>query len=228
MKDRGGQRGVGAAIGQDADEVLGLPCPAAGDHRDVHASRDRLGQLAVEAVWTPSVSMEVSRISPAPSSSPRAPIRRRRSLRRRGRRACRRATSPAATAPRIDGEHHGLRAEFAAEFRDQLGPAHGGGVDRHLVGARQRMRRASATERMPPPTASGMKTLRAVRATTPAMMSRASQEAVMSRKTSSSAPLRVVALGELDRVARIAQIDEIDALDDTAAGHVEAGNDAFG
>ena len=54
-----------------------------------------------------------------------------------------------------------------------------------------RMCRASATERMPPPTASGMKTLRAVRATTSAMMARASLEAVISRKTSSSAPSRL-------------------------------------
>ena len=57
-----------------------------------------------------------------------------------------------------------------------------------------RIARASATERMPPPTASGMKTLRAVRATTSAMISRASLEAVISRKTSSSAPSLVVAI----------------------------------
>ena len=54
-----------------------------------------------------------------------------------------------------------------------------------------RMRRASATDRIPPPTASGIKTLRAVRATTSAMISRASLEAVISRKTSSSAPSRL-------------------------------------
>ena len=88
--------------------------------------------------------------------------------------------------------------------------------------------RASATERMPPPTASGMKTLRAVRATTSAMISRASLEAVMSRNTSSSAPLLVVAVGQFHGIAGIAQVDEVDALDDAAAGDVEAGNDAFG
>src|ERR1035437_2200943 len=57
-----------------------------------------------------------------------------------------------------------------------------------LSAPESKMRRASSTERMPPPTASGMKTLRAVRATTSAMISRASLEAVISRKTSSSAP----------------------------------------
>src|SRR5580658_5495456 len=54
-----------------------------------------------------------------------------------------------------------------------------------------RMRRASLTERMPPPTASGMKTLRAVRATTSTIVSRASLDAVISRKTNSSAPSRL-------------------------------------
>ena len=49
----------------------------------------------------------------------------------------------------------------------------------------------AAMLRMPPPTARGMNTLRAVRATTSAMISRASEEAVISRKTSSSAPSRL-------------------------------------
>ena len=91
-----------------------------------------------------------------------------------------------------------------------------------------RMRRASATERIPPPTASGIKTFRAVRATTSAMMSRSSLDAVMSRNTSSSAPCPVVAVGQLDRIARVAQVDEVDALDHAAAGDVETGNDALG
>ena len=38
--------------------------------------------------------------------------------------------------------------------------------------------------------------------------------------------LAVVERGQLDRIAGVAQIDELDALDDAAAGHVEAGNDA--
>ena len=40
--------------------------------------------------------------------------------------------------------------------------------------------------------------------------------------------LLVVARGDLHRVAGVAQFDEVDALDDPAAGDVEAGNDAFG
>ena len=49
-------------------------------------------------------------------------------------------------------------------------------------------RRASSTERTPPPTVKGMNTSSAVRRATSTMVSRASTEAVMSRNTSSSAP----------------------------------------
>ena len=145
--------------------------------------------------------------------------------------AAARVDVPAAgrVAARVDGQHHGLRAEFLAQLGDQLGPAHGGGVDADLVGAGHAGCGARRPrERMPPPTVSGMKTLRAVRATTSAMMSRASLEAVMSRKTSSSAPCSVVAVGQFHRIAGIAQVDEVDALDHAAAGDVETGNDALG
>ena len=48
--------------------------------------------------------------------------------------------------------------------------------------------RISATVRTPPPTVSGMKHCSAVRATTSKIVSRLSDDAVMSRKQSSSAP----------------------------------------
>ena len=50
------------------------------------------------------------------------------------------------------------------------------------------MRRASSTERMPPPTVNGMNTSSAVWRTISMVVSRASDDAVMSRNTSSSAP----------------------------------------
>ena len=37
---------------------------------------------------------------------------------------------------------------------------------------------------------------------------------------------RVIGLGDLHRIAGIAQVDEIDALDDAAVLHVEAGDEA--
>ena len=45
----------------------------------------------------------------------------------------------------------------------------------------------------------------------------------MSRKVISSAPLLVVAAGDLDRIAGVAQLDEIDALDHATGLHVQAG-----
>ena len=49
-------------------------------------------------------------------------------------------------------------------------------------------RRASSTERIPPPTVKGMNTCSAVRRATSTIVSRPSLDAVMSRNTSSSAP----------------------------------------
>jgi hypothetical protein len=40
--------------------------------------------------------------------------------------------------------------------------------------------------------------------------------------------LAVVAAGDLDRIAGVAQLHEVDALDDAAGGHVQAGNDSLG
>ena len=56
---------------------------------------------------------------------------------------------------------------------------------------------------------------------------RLSDDAVMSRKTSSSAPCSSYTLGERDWIAGVAQLDERDALYDTSVGDVEAGNDAL-
>ena len=72
-----------------------------------------------------------------------------------------------------------------------------------------------------------MKTVSAVRRTTSSMVWRPSEEAVTSRKTSSSAPGRVVRRAQLDRVAGVAQVDEVDALDHPPGVHVEAGDHAY-
>src|ERR1039458_982345 len=137
---------------------------------------------------TPSVSMEVSSTSPAPSASPRAAH----------------ATASACSSsrpPRVKTCHPpgpwrraSIASTTACAPNSLLSSVMSSGrrtaavLTVTLSAPDMRMRRASATERMPPPTASGMKTLRAVRATTSAMISRASLEAVISRNTSSSAP----------------------------------------
>ena len=85
----------------------------------------------------------------------------------------------------------------------------------------------SAAERMPPPTVYGMKHSSAVRVATSSIVGRSSWVAVMSRKTTSSAPCLVVDGGHLDRVAGVAQVHEVHAFDDPALVHVEAGYDAL-
>src|SRR5690606_32902133 len=60
-------------------------------------------------------------------------------------------------------------------------------TDTFSAPARSR-RRASSTVRTPPPTVNGMNTFSATRRATSTMVSRASDDAVMSRKTISSAP----------------------------------------
>ena len=48
MKNRSGERGVGLAFGEDADEMFGLARAAGRDHRNVGGSRNRSGKSAVE------------------------------------------------------------------------------------------------------------------------------------------------------------------------------------
>ena len=81
---------------------------------------------------------------------------------------------------------------------------------------------------MPPPTVKGMKTVSATRRTMSITMSRRSWLAVMSRKTSSSAPSPIVYLRLLHRIAGVAQLEKVDPLDHPAVLHVQAGDDAFG
>ena len=86
--------------------------------------------------------------------------------------------------------------------------------------------RMSSTVRTPPPTVSGMKHCSAVRAhhveEGVAVLVRGGdvEEAQLVGAG------RVVDARLLDRVAGVAQVDEVDALDDAAVLHVEAGNDA--
>ena len=89
-------------------------------------------------------------------------------------------------------------------------------------------RRASSTERMPPPTVKGMNTSSAVRASH--LDHRVA--AVARRRDVEEHQLvgafGVVAGGQLHRVAGVAQADEVDALDDAAVGDVEARDDPGG
>ncbi len=63
--------------------------------------------------------------------------------------------------------------------------------------------------------------------TTSSMVARPDEDAVTSRKVSSSAPSRVVGGGEFDGIACVAQVLEVDALDHPAVVDVQARNDAY-
>ncbi len=137
--------------------------------------------------------MEFSRISPTPSSWPRRahstasmPVPRRppcvvtsKPEGVGGPSITRRASTDSTThwAPNLrDASVSSSGRVMAAVFRETLSaPA-------------RSSRLTSSTDRTPPPTVSGMNTCSAVRRTTSNMVSRSPEEAVMSRKVSSSAP----------------------------------------
>ena len=144
----------------------------------------------------PSASMELSRISPTPSSAPRAahchrvdpgapPAPVRGDLEPGWPSLPRAAVDPAG----VHGQHHALRAEPLGRLRRAV---RGGRWPRCSATPCPRRPAAAGprppTLRTPPPTVSGMNTWSAVRPTTSIMVSRSPLDAVMSRNTSSSAP----------------------------------------
>ena len=111
-------------------KILRLARAAGGDHRNVRGARDGARQSAVEAgLHAVGIHGGQQNLARAECFAARGPLDRVDAFIVA---AAARVDVPVAgaVAPRIDGEHHGLRAEFLAEFGDQLGPAHGGRVDR--------------------------------------------------------------------------------------------------
>ena len=169
--------------------------------------------------------MLVSRISPAPRSTPsRAQSTASRSVAVRPPRTWA-SQPPSARALRVDREHDALRAEAGRELVDQAGTRDGGAVHRDLVGARveHRLRvvdRADAA---------------ADRERHEHVIGGAAGElddrvALLVRRGDVEedelvGALAVVERGELDRVARVADVDEAGALHDAAGVDVEARDD---
>ena len=128
----------------------------------------------------------------------------------------------------VDGQHHGLRAELVAEFGDQFGPAHGGGVDGDLVGAGEQdaarvgHRADAAADRQRDEDLAGG----AGHHVGHDLAGVAGGGDV--EEDQFVGAVAVVAVGQFDGIAGIAQVDEVDAFDDAAAGDVEARDDAFG
>ena len=178
--------------------------------------------------WTPSVSMEVRRISPAPRASPRA-------AHCDGVDAF--VVAPAArvdvpcaggAAARVDGQHHRLRSEFVAQFGEELGAAHGGGIDGNLIGAGHEDAAGIGDGADAAPDGERDENLaRGAGDDVGHDLARVARGRDV-EEDEFVGPLAVIAVGELDRVAGVTQVDEVDALDDPAAGDVQAGNDALG
>ena len=153
--------------------------------------------------------------------APRAPTRPSRAPSR----SCRRASHAAALG--VDRDDDRLRAELLRELGDQARPRERRRVDRDLVGARATgAASASATERMPPPTVNGIASCSATRRTTPTSVVALLERRLHVEEDELVGAAVGVRRAELDGVADVAQPLEADALDDAAAGHVEARDQA--
>src|SRR5438045_1490032 len=141
--------------------------------------------------WVPSLSMEVSRISPAPNLWPSAAHST--ASRPEGRRPPWLNTSqpdkPSRLRASIASTTH-CAPKTSAHRVMRFGSARAAVLTETLSAPCVSSSPMSCTLRTPPPTASGMNTSSAVRATASRRMRRASEEAVISRKTISSAPMR--------------------------------------
>jgi hypothetical protein len=180
-----------------------VPAPPLAMTGTVTAARTaRISSRSKPAV-VPSASIEFSRISPAPSCTPRraqatasipVPVRppcvvTSKPLDSPGGRTPPDppARGPAARRASTDSTTH-CDPNRCAASDSSSGRAMAAVLSETLSAPARSSRSTSATLRTPPPTVSGMKTCSAVRRTTSSMVSRPPLDAVMSRKVSSSAP----------------------------------------
>ena len=172
----------------------------------------------------PSRSIEVSRISPAPSASRRrihsiasSGVSSRPPLTITASRPPTRLTSTAATTHWVP--------KLSARRETSEGSRTAAVLTETLSAPARRAAPASATARMPPPTVNGMKIDSATRLTISSVVSPGLVAGGDVEEDELVGALGVVAGGLLDRVARVAQRLEVDALHHPAAGDVEAGDD---
>src|SRR6266545_3344635 len=124
----------------------------------------------------------------------------------------------------IDGQHHALGPVGVGPGREQLRVAHGGGVDRDLVGAGAQQAPDVLGSAHPSPDGERDEHL----------LGRAADDVVERgarlhgggdvEEDQLVGALGVVDGGQLDGVAGVDQVDEGHALDDPAGGHVQAGD----
>src|SRR5579875_1231958 len=178
MKNRGCQRCIRASLGQYRNEVLWFAGPARCDHRNARGADNRSRQLAVKAsLHTVGIHGSEQNLSCSEGLASLRPFDGIDSL-----------ILPAAERRASIASTTACAPNSSLNSRINSGRRTAAVLTLTLSAPDKMIFRASATVRIPPPTVSGINTLRAVRATRSAIISRASLEAVISRNTSSSAP----------------------------------------
>ena len=199
-------------------------------HGRAHRARASRGR---SPSCVPSASIELSRISPAPSAA---------RLGGPGHRVDAGAAAAAVggdlvagggrhrrgAAAGVDREHEHLGAEPVGDLGDQLGAGDGGGVHADLVGAGAQQpvdvvdgANAAADGERDEDLLGGARDHVVGRGPVSAAGGDVEEDELVGA-------LGVVAAGQLDRVAGVAQVGEVDALDHAAGVDVEAGDDADG
>ena len=227
MEDRGGEDGLGAALGDALDQVAQLADPARGDHRDRDRVGHRAGQRQVVAVGGAVAIHAREQHLPRPAlgrlarpGDGVAPLD-------RGAPAVDVDVVALGAAPGVDRDHHALGAEDVGELGDQLRAGERRRVDRDLVGAGVEHRLGVGDRADPAPDHERDEDVVGGPAgelgdrVAPLVRRRDVEEDEL------VGALAVVALGELDRVARVAQADEVRPLDDPPRVHVEARDHAL-
>ena len=225
MEDRGGQHRRRATLDHGGGEVFHLARPATGDDGNVHRAGDRLQQRQVVSGFgaVPVHAGQQDFPGPARLGFPGEGHRINAGLFPS---AMREDFPMVAHGARINRHDHRLRSGLCGAARDHAGVGHGGGIDRHLVGARAQQRHQVVGAAHPAAHGQRHETLLRrrrdnVHQRAPALMrGRDVEEAQLVRA------LRIIGFRQRDGVARVFQVNEIDALDGTAVLHVETGNDA--
>ena len=164
VEDRRGERGVGAAGGEDVDEIIEAAGAARRDHRDRHgATTRRRSARSRSRPWCRRGRSRSAGSRRRRALRPRAPTRRRRGRRRSCRCARRPRTGrcPATRASRRSRRRPpGCRSARRSRVMS-AGSASAAVFRLTLSAPASTAAAASASVRMPPPTASGMNSSRA-------------------------------------------------------------------
>ena len=234
MKDARRQHGIGLALNHTLGKMLERAHAAARDDGDWHRARHGTGECQVEAsLGAVAIHAGEQDLTGAATSRFLGPRHR---IDTRGVATAGREDLPPigtgcagqAHTLGIDRHDHGLAAKRRGGLADQRRIAHGGRVERHLVGAGGN--HSPHARQVAKTAAHGIGNSELLGRVRRHLDGR---RAVVARrgnvqKNDLVRTLAVVGAGQLHRVARIAQAHKVDALDHAAVLDVQAGNHAFG